>query len=153
MLFRSPVITKLMQDGDIVIMADSRTEADNQKLFGGNNPAAVLYAKADFIAKNPVTVQKTVNAMYKTLKWLEKASADDVAKTVPEAYYIGDRALYISAFNASRPMYSKTGLIPEKGMQNANDMLVKFDKEVAAAKVDLKKTFDDRFVKKAAAGM
>jgi hypothetical protein len=32
-------------------------------------------------------------------------------------------------------------------------MLVQFDKEVAAAKVDLGKTFDDRFVKKAAAGM
>jgi NitT/TauT family transport system substrate-binding protein len=70
---------------------------------------------------------------------------------VPEEYFIGDRALYINAFKASSPMYSKTGLIPDKGMQNANDMLVQFDKEVAAAKVDLKKTFDDRFVKKASA--
>jgi NitT/TauT family transport system substrate-binding protein len=148
-----PVITKLVQDGDIVVMADSRTEDGNMKLFGGNNPAAVIYTKQEFIQKNPVTTQRVVNAMYKALKWLEKASAEDVAKTVPEAYYIGDRALYISAFNASRPMYSKTGLIPEKGMQNANEMLVLFDKEVADAKVDLRKTFDDRFVKKAAAGL
>ena len=72
---------------------------------------------------------------------------------MPEDYYIGDRALYIGAFNASRPMYSKTGVIPEKGMQNANEMLVLFDKEVADAKVDLTKTFDGRFVQKAAAGM
>jgi NitT/TauT family transport system substrate-binding protein len=148
-----PVITKLEQDGDIVVMADSRTEDGNMKLFGGNNPAAVIYTKQDFIQKNPVTTQRVVNAMYKSLKWLEKASAEDVAKTVPEAYYIGDRALYINAFNASRPMFSKTGIIPEKGMQNANEMLVLFDKEVADAKVDLAKTFDDRFVKKAAAGM
>jgi NitT/TauT family transport system substrate-binding protein len=148
-----PVITKLQQDGDIVVMADTRTEEGNMKLFGGNNPAAVVYLKRDFAEKNPVTTQRIVNAFYKSLKWLEKASADDVAKTVPEAYYIGDRALYINAFNASRPMYSKTGLIPDKGMQNANEMLVLFDKEVADAKVDLKKTFDDRFVKKAAAGM
>jgi NitT/TauT family transport system substrate-binding protein len=117
-----PVITKLVQDGDIVVMADSRTEDGNMKLFGGNNPAAVIYTKQEFIQKNPVTTQRVVNAMYKALKWLEKASAEDVAKTVPEAYYIGDRALYISAFNASRPMYSKTGLIPEKGMQNANEI-------------------------------
>jgi NitT/TauT family transport system substrate-binding protein len=148
-----PVITKLVQDGDIVVMADSRTEEGNQKIFGGNNPAAVVYLKADFIEKNPVTTQRLTNAFYKALKWLEKASPEDVAKTVPEAYYIGDRALYISAFKASSPMYSKTGIIPDKGMQNANDMLVLFDKEVADAKVDLKKTFDDRFVKKAAAGM
>jgi hypothetical protein len=37
-------------------------------------------------------------------------------------------------------------------MQNAHDMLVPFDKEFAAAKVDLTKTFDDRFVKKAGGG-
>lgn len=145
-----PVITKLQQDGDVTIVADSRTEEGNVKLFGGNNPAAVVYLKSDFIEKNPVTTQRIVNAHYKALKWLDKASAEDVAKTVPEAYYIGDRDLYMSAFNASRPMYSKTGLIPDKGMQNANEMLVLFDKEVADAKVDLKKTFDDRFVKKAA---
>jgi NitT/TauT family transport system substrate-binding protein len=147
-----PVITKLEQDGDAVILADSRTEEGNMKLFGGNNPAAVIYLKTDFIEKNPVTTQRLVNAFYKALQWLEKASPDDVAKTVPEEYYIGDRALYLNAFKASRPMYSKTGLIPEKGMQNANEMLILFDKEVADAKVDLKKTFDDRFVKKAAAG-
>jgi NitT/TauT family transport system substrate-binding protein len=148
-----PVITKLEQDGDIVVMADSRTEEGNVKLFGGNNPAAVVYLKSDFIEKNPVTTQRITNAFYKALKWLEKASPEDVAKTVPEEYYIGDRALYLNAFKASSPMYSRTGLIPDKGMQNANDMLVLFDKEVADAKVDLKKTFDDRFVKKAAAGM
>ena len=145
-----PVITKLQQDGDIVVIADSRTEEGNLQLFGGNNPAAVLYTRQDFIEKNPVTTQRVVNALYKAIKWLERASAEDVAKTVPESYYIGDRTLYINAFNASRPMYSKTGLIPMKCMQNANEMLVLFDKEVADAKVDLAKTFDDRFVKKAA---
>jgi NitT/TauT family transport system substrate-binding protein len=147
-----PVITKLVQDGDVVVMADSRTEEDNMKLFGGNNPAAVVYLKADFIEKNPETVQRIVNAFHKTLKWLEKASAEDVAKTVPEEYHLGDRKLYMAAFEASRPMYSKTGIIPEAGMKNALQMLVQFDAEMKDAKVDLNKTFDDRFIKKAAAG-
>jgi sulfonate transport system substrate-binding protein len=148
-----PVITKLEQDGDIVIIADSRTEEGNQKLFGGNNPAAVVYLKNDFIEKNPETVQRIVNAFYKALKWVEKASPDDVTKVVPEEYYLGDKALYLAALKASAPMYSRTGVVPAKGMQNANEMLVLFDKEVADAKVDLAKTFEDRFVKKAAAGM
>jgi len=148
-----PAITKLQQDGDIAILADSRTEEDNMKLFGGNNPAAVIYLKADFIQKNPETTQRIVNAFYKTLKWLEKATPEDVARTVPEEYHLGDRALYLAAFQASRPMYSKTGIIPQKGMQNANEMLVLFDKEVADAKIDLTKTFDGRFVQKAASSM
>jgi NitT/TauT family transport system substrate-binding protein len=149
-----PAITKLMQDGDIVILADSRTEEGNMKLFGGNNPAAVVYIKNDFIQKNPNTVQALVNAFYKTLKWLEKATPEDVAKAVPEEYYLGDKTLYLSAVKASAAMYSRTGVITEKGMKNGYEMLVQFDKELKDAKVDLAKTFDDRFVKKAvAAGM
>lgn len=148
-----PVISKLEQDGDIFILADTRTEDGNMRLFGGNNPAAVIYIKADFIARNPVTTQRLVNAFYKTLKWLEKATPEDIVKTVPEDYYLGDRALYLAAVKNSQPMYSRTGIVSEQGMKNAYDMLAQFDQELAAAKVDLAKTFDGRFVQKAAAGM
>lgn len=145
-----PVMTKLTQDGDVVVLADSRTEEGNRKLFGGNNPAAVVYLKRDFIAKNPVTTQAIVNAFYKTTKWLEKATPDDIAKVVPEEYWLGDRALYLAAVTASKPMYSTTGVIPPEGMTNALGMLTEFDPELKDAKVDLAKTFDDRFVRKAA---
>jgi NitT/TauT family transport system substrate-binding protein len=145
-----PVMTKLEQDGDIKVIADTRTEEGNMKLFGGNNPAAVVYLKRDFITKNPVTTQHIVNAFYKTLKWLEKATPEDIAKTVPEEYYLGDKALYIAAVKASAPMYSRTGIIPASGMTNALDMLLQFDPELKNAKIDLAKTFDDRFAKKAA---
>jgi NitT/TauT family transport system substrate-binding protein len=147
-----PVITKLEQDGDIVILADSRTDAGNMKLFGGNNPAAVVYFKSDFISKNPVTVQHLANAFYKAIKWLEKATPEDVAKTVPEEYYLGDKALYLAAVKASQQMYSKTGIITPQGMQNGLNLLLQFDPEMKDAKIDLNRTFDDRFVKKAAAG-
>ncbi|BAT59377.1 putative aliphatic sulfonates-binding protein precursor [Variibacter gotjawalensis] len=147
-----PVISKLEQDGDIVVLADSRSEEGNQKLFGGNNPAAVVYFKADFVQKNPETVQRVVNAFYKTLKWLEKASADDVAKTVPPEYHLGDVALYKKAFEASKAMYSKDGIVSDAGMKNAYGMLKDFDEELKGANVDLSKTFDARFVKKAAGG-
>ncbi len=147
-----PVISKLEQDGDIVILADSRTEAGNQKLFGGNNPAAVVYFKADFVQKNPETVQRVVNAFYKTLKWLESASADDIAKAVPPEYHLGDVGLYKKAVESSRAMYSKDGIVSPAGMQNAYDMLKEFDEELKTATVDLSKTFDGRFVKKAAGG-
>ena len=148
-----PVISKLEQDGDIVILADSRTEEGNLKLFGGNNPAAVVYFKADFIAKNPNTTQRVVNAFYKSLKWLEKATPDEIAAAVPPEYHLGDKTLYMKAVQASRSMYSKDGIVSAAGMKNAFDMLVQFDEELQTGKVDLTKTFDDRFVKKAASGM
>ncbi len=98
-------------------------------------------------------MQAIVNAFYKTQKWLEKATPDDIAKVVPEEYYLGDRALYMAALTASKPMYSVTGIIPPEGMKTALDMLVQFDAEMRDAKVDLSKTFNDSFVKKAAASM
>ena len=145
-----PMITKLEQDGDIKIIADSRTEEGTRAIFGGSNPAAVLYTKQDFIEKNPNTVQALVNAFHKTLKWLEKATPEQIAATVPEEYYLGDKALYLAAVKANKPVYSRTGLIPPAGMQSAADMLTAFEQELEDAKVDLAKTFDDRFVKKAA---
>ena len=75
------MITKLEQDGDIKVVADSRTEAGTRAIFGGSNPAAVLYLKHDFTEQNPNTVQALVNAFYKTLKWLEKATPEEVAAT------------------------------------------------------------------------
>src|SRR5712691_4735004 len=145
-----PVMTKLDQDGDIKVVADSRTEEGTRAIFGGSNPAAVLYAKQDFIARNPNSVQALVNAFYKTLKWLEQATPEQIAATVPEDYYLGDKALYLAAVKANKPAYSLTGVIPAAGMQSASDMLVAFDPELRDAKVDLAKTFDGRFVKKAA---
>lgn len=144
-----PVITKLESDGDVVVIADSRTEAGNDKIFGGTNPAAVLYLKRDFTEQNPVTTQKLVNAFYKSLQWLKTATPEDVAAVVPEEYLLGDKALYLAAVKNSMPIYSKTGVIPQSGMKNALNMLVEFDPELKAANVDLAKTFDPRFVAKA----
>jgi NitT/TauT family transport system substrate-binding protein len=145
-----PMMTKLELDGQIKVVADTRTEEGTRAIFGGSNPAAVLYAKQDFIARNPNTAQALVNAFYKTLKWLESATPEQVTATVPEEYWLGDRALYTAAVKANKPAYSLTGVIPAAGTKSASDMLVAFDDELKNAKFDLGKTFDDRFVKKAA---
>ena len=90
-----PVTSKLEADGDVVALIDTRTEAGTKALFGGSNPAAVLYLKNDFAEKNPVTTQKLVNAFVKALKWLETAKPEDVADLVPAEYHLGDKPLYL----------------------------------------------------------
>lgn len=144
-----PVIAKLEQDGDIVVMADSRTEEGTRAIFGGSNPAAVLYTRQEFIERNPNTVQALVEAFLDALRWIEQASPEQIADTVPPEYHLGDRNLYLAAVAKSKPSYSRTGLVPESGMRNALDMLVRFDKQLAAAKIDLSRTFDPRFVERA----
>jgi NitT/TauT family transport system substrate-binding protein len=148
-----PVISKLETDGDVVIMADTRTEAGTRAIFGGSNPAAVVYLKNDFIEKNPNTTQAIVTAFHKALTWIAAASPDDIAKAVPETYYLGDRDLYVRAVKASLETYSRTGIIQLEGMKSALGMLKEFDDELKNVKdEDLPKTFVDRFARKAAGG-
>ena len=148
-----PVISKLETDGDVVIMADTRTEAGTRAIFGGSNPAAVVYLKNEFIEKNPNTTQAIVTAFHKALTWIAAASPEDIAKAVPETYYLGDRDLYVRAVKASLETYSRTGIIQLEGMKSALGMLKEFDAELKDVKdEDLPRTFVDRFARKAAGG-
>jgi NitT/TauT family transport system substrate-binding protein len=141
----------LEQSGDIKIVVDTRTEEGTRALFGGSNPAAVLYLKKDFMARYPNTTQALTNGLYKALQWIKNASPEEIAAAVPEEYLLGDKALYVLAVKNSKPTYSQTGLISESGIKSTNDMLVQFDAELKAAKVDLAKTFEPKFAVKAAA--
>jgi len=144
-----PVITRLQQDGAVRLAADTRFPRVNYQIFGGTNPAAVLYARQDFIAAHPNTIQALVNAFYKTLKWIATATTEEIVNTVPRDYYLGDRDIYVKALRANLLVYSKTGVITRQGMDSALNMLVAFDPELKGAKIDVRKTFDDRFVRRA----
>jgi len=144
-----PVISKLESDGDAVALIDTRTEAGTKALFGGTNPAACLYAKGEFIDKNPETCQRLVNAFKKALTWMAAAKADEIAGSVPEEYFLGDKGVYIKSLEAVRAAYSQSGVISEDGHKSIMDMLVKLDKELAGASIPRAKTFVDGFVAKA----
>ena len=132
-------------------MADTRTTEGANKAFGGTMSAAVGYLKRDFIEKNPNTVQALVNAFYKTLVWLDKATPDQIADNVPQDYWLGDKPLYITAVKANLQIYSRDGIVSEGSQKRSLEFLRQFDKEMAAATIDTPKTFDGRFVAKAAA--
>ena len=146
-----PVIAKLEGDDAIKVLIDTRTEAGTKALFGGSNPAAVVYLKTEFISANPNTVQRLVNAHAKALRWLATATPETVADLVPPEYHLGDKALYLRAVKNSLESYSRAGVVPAGGQASVLDMLRKLDPELAAAKIDLSATFNDRFVKRAAA--
>jgi NitT/TauT family transport system substrate-binding protein len=144
-----PVISKLESDGDAVAIIDTRTEAGTRALFGGTNPAACLYAKGDFIDKNPETCQRLVNAFHKALKWMASAGPDEIAGAVPEAFFLGDKGVYLKSLAAVKDSYSKNGIISEEGHKSIQDMLVSLDKEMAGANIPRAKTFVEKFVAKA----
>jgi NitT/TauT family transport system substrate-binding protein len=144
-----PVITRLQQDGAIRIIVDSRFPRVNYEIFGGTNPAAVLYARQEFITANRATMQALVSAFYKTLRWIATATTEEIVDTVPDEYFLGDRAIYVKALKANLLIYSKTGIITPQGMNSTLKMMATFDPDLKDKKIDLQKTFDDRFIRRA----
>ena len=144
-----PVITLLARSGDLKIVTDTRNVAEADKVFGGPMPAGCLYAKSEFVEKNPATVQALANAMVRADRWIAAAGPGDVIKVVPEAYLLGDRAVYIDAFLAAKGALSPDGMIPDKGSDTAFRALASIDAEIASAKLDLKAVYTNEFVKKA----
>lgn len=146
-----PVIAKLEADGDIVTLIDTRTEAGTRALFGATNPAACLYLRQDFIEKNPNTTQAAVNGLYKALRWIDRATPEQIADAVPEQYHLGDKALYIRAVQSSKEAYSKTGVMAQDGMNAVFGMLKALDKDMQTVPADVVgKSFEPRFAQRAA---
>lgn len=147
-----PVMSLLERSGDIRIVHETITDDGTRRIFGGTLPAASLYAKAAFIKANPNTVQALTNAMVRALHWLAAASTEDVLKTVPAEYLLGDRALYKVAFERLRGAYSKDGVIDRKGIQHTYEVLMANNRTVRRAPVlFLEQTYTNAFVEKARA--
>ncbi|MEW5864787.1 MAG: ABC transporter substrate-binding protein [Pseudomonadota bacterium] len=144
-----PVMTKLEMDGDIVVVADTRTLKGTQEVWGAPLPAGCLYAPEEFVKKYPNVAQALANAIVRADKWIAKASATDVAKVVPESYLLGDRALYLFSFNKVKEAISPDGLISEAGAKATLAALRAFDPAVRDAQIDLARTYTNDFAKKA----
>jgi len=144
-----PVMTKLEQDGDVKIIADTRTLKGTEQVLGGPMPAGCLYAPVDFIKRNPNTVQALTNAIVRADKWIHAASPQDVLRTVPESYLLGDAALYLFSFNKVKEAISTDGTISDAGAKTALRVIPDFNPEVKAKEIKLELTYTNEFVKKA----
>ena len=144
-----PVITLLQRSGDLKIVSDTRVPAESEKVFGGPMPAGCLYAPQAWIDKNPAAVQALASAIVRADRWIQKAGASEIVKAVPESYLLGDRAVYIDAFLASKGALSPDGMLPEAGPATALRALQSIDPALKDAKIDLAATYTNDFVKKA----
>lgn len=144
-----PVITLLQRSGDFKVITDTRVMTEAEKVFGGPMPAGCLYCPQTFLDKHPNTAQALTNAMVRANKWIQQAGSGDIIKVVPESYLLGDRAIYIDGFLASKQAMSPDGLFPAKGPETAFRALASVDEKMAAAKLDLNAVYTNDFAKRA----
>ena len=144
-----PVMTILEKEGKIKLIAETRTPQGTERLFGGPMPAASLYAPVEFVRKNPNTVQALTNATVRALLWMQEASPQQILAAVPEEYLLGNKAMYLFAFNNVRPAYSRDGYFSEAGARTTLKALASFNPAVKPESINLAETYTNEFVRKA----
>lgn len=145
-----PVITLMERNRSARVVVETVSVKGAQSVFGGSLPSGSLYAREEFIAANPRTVQALTNAMVRALRWLAQASPEDVAGAVPAEYLVGDRALYLAAFAKTRESYSPDGLFSADGVAALHKVLAGFEPAVRdAVGLRLEDTYTNRFVRNA----
>ena len=145
-----PVMTSLTQRGEVQIAVDVRTVQGTADIFGGPLPTACVSASLDFVLKHPQTIQAMTNAIVRALRWLQTCGPSDLLKVVPESYLLGDRSLYLNAFNQMREAISRDGVMPEEGPRTALKALLRFDATLLKpGQLDLAKSYTNDYARRA----
>jgi NitT/TauT family transport system substrate-binding protein len=145
-----PTPTLLQGRFPLKILSDTRTQADTLAVFGGEYPGGALYARGDWIGKHEKETQALTNAILATLKWIHSHTPEEIMAKMPEELVGADKALYLAALKNTIPMFSTTGRMDPKGAEAVLGVFSQSSPEVAKAKIDLSKTYTNKFVEQAA---
>ena len=144
-----PTISRLVQSGVGKVLVDMRTPDSTRAALGGDYPFTNFFVDAKWMNNNKPTVQKLVNAWVKTHKWIASHTPEEIAAQMPQDYYAGDPALYLTALKNEVAMYSPDGRMPAGGPEFVLSVLQQFDDNVKGKQVDVSKTYTTEFVDKA----
>jgi len=145
-----PAVTVLQgSHQDLRILSDTRTEKDNQAVFGGDYPGGALYSTTAWVAGHEKEVQALTNAIINTLKWIHSHSPEEIMEKMPAEMVGKDKALYLAALKNTIPMYSKTGLMDPKGAAAVLAVFSESSPDVAKANIDVSKTYTNKYVDQA----
>src|SRR5215468_5079646 len=131
------------------ILSDTRTQADTLAVFGGEYPGGALYTRGDWIARHEKETQALTDAILATLKWVHSHTPEEIMAKIPDDLVGPDKALYLAALKNTIPMYSTTGRMDPKGAEAVLSVFSQSSPEVANAKIDLSKTYTNKFVEQA----
>lgn len=150
LLAYDPVVTQLSRKKLAVQLFDARTVEGSKAAFGGAYPFACVYVTKAFLEKNPETVQRVANAFLRTVRWIDANTPAKIVETLPSNFKLGEASLNEEIWASSKSMFSKNGVFSEESVKTPLSVLSQYDPAVAAARVDLKKTYTNRFAEAAA---
>jgi len=145
-----PAVTQLLaRHPEVRILSDTRSEKDTLAVFGGAYPAGALYTTVEWVEKHPKESQALADAIVMTLQWIKTHTPEEIMAKMPDNLVGPDKTLYLAALKGTIPQYSTDGMMDPKGAEAVLNVFASSDPEIANAKVDVSKTYTNRFAETA----
>ncbi|MFG1193050.1 MULTISPECIES: ABC transporter substrate-binding protein [Xanthobacter] len=144
-----PTISELESSKDIVVVSDSRTLKGTIEAYGGDTISGVFYANADFMKKNPQTIQALATGIVRALAWMKTASLSDIMSKVPDSIIGGRPDFYKSVLEKNIENFQHDGTFSEDAVATTVNFMRKTDDEIRESKFDPAKAYINTYAKKA----
>ena len=161
--FREPMTSAVQASGLVTTLYDLNSRETTAKIFGTAYPAQSLLMAPAYLGAHPQIAQRLVNAMTRTMRFINRHSAEQIAAALPPAYFEKkDRQAEIAHMKKMLPTYAKSEYaIPPAAARLVLEMVSasRFDESeegqwrrgAAVRNIDAKTLYDNRFVMKAMA--
>jgi NitT/TauT family transport system substrate-binding protein len=143
-----PTTSVLLASGDAKVLVDLSSIEGTKAALGGLYPASSLYVQSDWLKSHKDVATKLARAFVRTLQFIHTHTAEEIADKMPRDYYGGNKLLYVRALNASLPMYSADGKMPDGGAENVLRIMAAFSPNIKGKHIELSKTYTNEFVSK-----
>lgn len=141
-----PTISRLIQSGKGKILVSLLTPDSTKAALGGSYPFICLFMQTSYVNSHKAVTQHIVNAYVKTLKWMQTHTAEQITAMMPQDYYAGNQALYITALKNQFAIFSPDGKMPTDGPQSVLNDEYQTGKIPQGQTINLDQTFTNEFV-------
>lgn len=132
---------------EVTILADTRTPAGSQKIFGkAAFPGSLLVAEESWLKANPHTARRFVRAVRKAMKWMGEHSAEEVRANMREDQRIADAEADLQTIRDFQHMLSPDGAIHKGSPELMYKMLASSLEDVRKAHIDLSKAYTNKYL-------
>lgn len=108
MTFQEPVTSALLESNMVSTLYDLNSKETTTKVLGAAFPAQSLLMSPKYIAAHPGTAQHLVNALVRTMRFVNLHTVDEIADKLPPDYFDKkDRVAAMKYIRTTLPTYAK----------------------------------------------
>ncbi|CAM3053078.1 ABC transporter substrate-binding protein [Clostridium sporogenes] len=117
----------------------------------GNIPYTCYFSTKSYMEKNPETIQKFTNAIYKAQKWIDKHTEEEIAKAIISFFPGAKEDILVDVIKNYKKInsFANTPTLKEENLNKLMDIIQSYDKELIPTRPEFNKIVNTKFSKEA----